>query len=95
MQSQQQGSAPQRALPRVFAGFRPDPPAEYIDKDITNGGHHPDYEGVVFSDGTVSVRWMTTYQSYSNWSDWTSFYLVHGHPEYGTQIVFADGGQAP
>ncbi len=81
--------------PRVFRGYRPQPPAEYAEKGITNSGASHDYEGVVFSDGTVVIRWMTEYRSHSVWLCWDDFIKVHGHPEYGTSIVFQDeeGGQ--
>lgn len=77
---------------RRFYGVRPNPPQEYVDKGITNSGENnaPDYEGIVFSDGTVVIRWMTTYQSHSIWPDYETFYHVHGHPEYGTAIVWLD-----
>ena len=81
--------------PRTFDGSRPNPPAEYAEKGITNSGNHPDYEGVIFSDGTVVIRWLTEFRSHSVWTDWNSFYQVHGHPEYGTVIIFHDGGDAP
>lgn len=81
--------------PRTFAGYRPSPPAEYVEKGITNSGRETDYEGVVFSDGTVVVRWQTEFRSHSVWTDWNSFYQVHGHPEYGTVIIWGDGGDAP
>lgn len=81
--------------PRTFAGYRPQPPQEYADKGITNGGLEPDYEGAIFSDGTVVIRWRTQFRSHSVWSCWRDFYQVHGHPEYGTEIVFGDGGEAP
>ncbi len=74
--------------PRVFRGYRPQPPAEYAEKGITNSGSGPDYEGVIFSDGTVVIRWMTRYRSHSVWMNWDDFLQVHGHPEYGTAIVF-------
>lgn len=81
--------------PRAFVGYRPQPPQEYVDKGITNAGGDADYEGAVFSDGTVVIRWLTQFRSHSVWADWNSFYQVHGHPEYGTRIEFADGGSAP
>jgi len=81
--------------PRTFAGYRPQPPEEYRDKGITNGGSKPDYEGVIFSDGTVVLRWLTEYRSHSVWKCWEDFFQVHGHPEYGTKIVFGDDGDAP
>lgn len=81
--------------PRAFTGFRPVPPEEYKDKGITNAGMSADYEGVVFSDGTVVLRWLTEYRSHSVWATYADFFQVHGHPEYGTVIEFADGGEAP
>ena len=75
---------------RTFRGYRPEPPSDYMNKGITNGGWQPDYEGVIFSDGTVVIRWLTAFRSHSVWPDYETFYQVHGHPEYGTRIVFDD-----
>ena len=80
---------------RTFTGSRPQPPEEYRGKGITNAGAEPDYEGVIFTDGTVVVRWLTAFRSHSVWACWRDFYHVHGHPEYGTVIAFADGGDMP
>jgi len=81
---------------RTFAGYRPDPPSEYLEKGISNGDQNkPDYEGVIFSDGTVAIRWLTDFRSHSVWNSWKGFYQVHGHPEYGTKILFEDGGEMP
>jgi hypothetical protein len=80
---------------RTFTGWRPDPPEEYRGKGITNAGMTPDYEGVIFSDGTVCIRWQTDYRSHSVWACWGDFYQVHGHPEYRTKIKFHDSGEAP
>ena len=71
-----------------FKGYRAAPPAEYVKKGIAAENGMPDYEGVVFADGSVAVRWTTKFRSTSVWSDWNSFYQVHGHPEYGTVIKF-------
>ena len=79
---------------RTFTGYRPSPPQEYVEKGITNNGMTPDYEGVIFSDGTVVIRWMTAYRSHSVWASYQDFYQVHGHPEY-TVIQFHDGQEAP
>lgn len=80
---------------RTFTGFRPNPPSEYIEKGITNSGETADYEGVIFTDGTVVLRWLTQFRSHSVWGDYKSFYKVHGHPEYGTRIEFHDGEDSP
>jgi len=71
---------------KVFRGFRPQPPPEYYQQGAANPPDEPQYEGIVFSDGTVCVRWLTQYRSHSIWSDWDTFYQIHGHPEYGTRI---------
>lgn len=80
---------------RTFRGLRPAPPADYEAKGITNSGLTPDYEGVIFSDGTVVLRWQTEYRSHSIWRDYATFYQVHGHPEYGTVIEFDDDQPEP
>jgi hypothetical protein len=80
---------------RTFAGYRGDPPADYIAKGISNSGDGADYEGVIFGDGTVVIRWLTAYRSHSVWACWADFYQVHGHPEYGTSIEFDDGAPMP
>ncbi|HEY2638927.1 MAG TPA: hypothetical protein VGI66_03460 [Streptosporangiaceae bacterium] len=80
---------------RTFTGTRPAPPEDYAEKGITNSGLQPDYEGVIFSDGTVVIRWLTAFRSHSVWQDYDTFYQVHGHPEYGTRIVFGDGLPPP
>lgn len=66
------------------------PPQEYVDKGMTNAGESKDYEGIVFSDGTVVIRWCTAYRSHSVWATYDDFFQVHGHPEYGTEIVWLD-----
>jgi len=73
-----------------FAIYRPNPPSDYIEKGHANAAEEVQCEGVVFSDGTVSVRWLTKYRSFSNWPDWENFYQVHGHPEYGTVVKWID-----
>lgn len=77
---------------RTFTGYRPNPPEEYKEKGITNSGKDKDYEGVIFSDGTVVIRWCTQYRSHSVWANWDDFYQVHGHPEYGTEIIYNENG---
>lgn len=73
-----------------FRGYRPNPPADYRAKGIAAPESEPQYEGVIFGDGTVVLRWQTEYRSHSVWASFEDFYQVHGHPEYGTRIVFLD-----
>ncbi len=83
-----------RTYPRIFTGSRPSPPAGY-EHGYSHLGLAPDYEGVIFSDGTVVLRWLTEYRSHSVWASYQDFEKVHGHADYGTVITFADGGEAP
>lgn len=74
----------------TFRVYRPEPPETYVSTNITNQGKTADYEGVIFSDGTVCIRWLTEYRSHSIWPDFSELVQVHGHPEYGTIWEFDD-----
>jgi len=74
-----------------FVCYRPRPPQEYTAKGLANPPGEPQFEGVVFSDGTCSVRWLTAQASHSVWGSWADLDRVHGHPEYGTVIKWLDG----
>jgi hypothetical protein len=75
---------------RRFVCYRPNPPEEYAAKGTANPPDEPQFEGVVFSDGTVVVRWLTQFRSHSVWASWADLEAVHGHPEYGTRIDWLD-----
>jgi hypothetical protein len=47
-------------------------------------------EGVVFSDGTAAVRWLTGRGSTVAWDDAASVEVIHGHGGH-TRIVYLDG----
>ena len=63
--------------------------------DQMNAEHEPQYEGVIFSDGTVVLRWLTACRSTSVWADLDTMLRIHGHPEYGTEIVWHDHETPP
>lgn len=73
-----------------FIGYRPSPPEDYRAKGAANAPDEAQYEGVVFGDGTVAVRWLTEFRSHSIWASYDDFYKIHGHPEYGTIIKWLD-----
>lgn len=78
-----------------FVGYRPD--AAALDKHSPGTlapPSEPQYHGIVFADGTVACRWLTEYRSISTWERVSDFLRVHGHPEYGTVIVWPDGEPA-
>lgn len=50
-------------------------------------------EGVIFSDGTVSTRWMTQTASTVIYNSILDFIKIHvyNHPSNNTELVFRDG----
>lgn len=52
----------------------------------------PQFEGVVFSDGTTVLRWCTPLKSTSVWATLEDALGVHGHPEeiYQSELVWHD-----
>lgn len=56
-----------------------------------NADHEPQFEGVIWSDGTCTLRWLTPIRAHSVWASVDDALEVHGHPEYGTEIVWHDG----
>jgi hypothetical protein len=76
---------------RRFRCYRPNPPSGYREQGAANAPDEVQFEGVVFSDGTCAVRWLTEFRSHSVWSSWEDLERIHGHPEYGTVIEWLDG----
>lgn len=58
--------------------------------DQMNAEDEPQFEGVIFSDGTVAIRWLTACKSTSVWASLDDMLRIHGHPEYGTDFVWSD-----
>jgi hypothetical protein len=56
-----------------------------------NPDDEPQFEGVIWTDGTVTLRWLTACTSHSVWANIEDCLNIHGHPEYGTEIVWHDG----
>jgi hypothetical protein len=76
---------------RRFTAYRPRV-AEFgkHSEDQMNAPDEVQYEGVVFSDGSCALRWRTAVNSTSLWDSFEDAMRIHGHPEYGTRIVFHD-----
>ena len=55
-----------------------------------NPENEPQFEGVIWSDGTATMRWLTPIGSHSVWDSIGDLLKVHGHPEYGTIIEWHD-----
>ena len=74
-----------------FTCYRPNAPAEYLEQAIANAPDQPQFEGVVFEDGTVCQHWLTIGRSHVIWQSFDDLMKIHGHPEYGTYFEWQDG----
>ncbi len=77
---------------RTFVVYRKAVTAETHDSNQANPPDEPQFEGVVFRDGRVAVRWLTACRSVSVWDNLDDLRAIHGHPEYGTVWEFCDDG---
>lgn len=59
-------------------------------EDTINPPDEVQFEGVIFSDGKCAIRWLTEKRSVSVWDTFEDMMAVHGHPEYGSEIVWID-----
>jgi hypothetical protein len=75
-----------------FTMFRDGDLSATHDANQANAADQPQFEGVVFSDGRVAVRWLTAKRSVSVWDNLEDLLAIHGHPEYGSRIVWHDEG---
>ena len=55
-----------------------------------NAANEPQFEGVVFSDGIVAVRWLTAKRSTSIWASMEDMLAIHGHPEYESELIWME-----
>ena len=78
---------------RRFVCYRPAPPEGYVEQGFARAPDQPQFEGVVFSDGTVALRWFTMNGSFACWPSLNDVLAIHGHPEYGTRIEWLDESQ--
>lgn len=60
-----------------------------------NPDNEPQFEGVQWTDGTVTLRWLTPIGAHSIWASLSDALAIHGHPEYGTEIVWHDWEYPP
>ncbi|MBT7005044.1 MAG: hypothetical protein HOA06_10065 [Chloroflexi bacterium] len=58
--------------------------------DQVNPPDEAQYEGIVFDNGKCALNWLTAVSSISLWDSFEDAMRIHGHPEYGTRIVFHD-----
>src|SRR4030066_2453655 len=74
---------------KLFAMYRRKVPATH-NNDQKNSPDEIQFEGVVFDDGRVVIRWMTAKRSTSVWDNLDDMMAIHGHPEYQSELVWYD-----
>lgn len=75
-----------------FTAYRRNLSTRGTHSEVTrNPDDQPQFEGVIWTDGTVTLRWLTECSSTSVWASIEDMLDVHGHPEYGTDILWHDG----
>jgi hypothetical protein len=79
---------------RRFVVFRRGDLSETHNEDQVNAADEPQYEGVVFTDGTCVLRWRTAGKSTSVWASFDEMWKIHGHDDpnskHGTELVWMD-----
>lgn len=77
-----------------FEVHRVDSPQEYYAQGAANPPDEVQFEGVMFTDGTVTIRWRIEFWSTPLWTSRTGLERIHGHPEYVTRWHWPDGEPA-
>lgn len=76
---------------KTFTMYRRGDISATHDENQRNDPDEPQFEGVVFSDGTVAIHWMTAKGSTSVWACLEDMLAIHGHPEYDSELIWHDG----
>lgn len=74
---------------RTFTAYRPNVPTDTHNEDQRNEPHMPQFQGVIFDTGRCAIQWLTAIKSVSVFESFEEMMRIHGHPEYGTYVVFA------
>lgn len=84
---------------RTFTCYRRGDLSATHDSNQANPPDAPQFEGVIFADGTTVIRWLTAARSTGVFVDFDTLMKIHGHTDpqskHGTEIVFADGARPP
>ncbi len=73
---------------KTFIMYRKNDISATHDANQANPPDEAQFEGVVFSDGKCAIRWLTAKRSVAVWDSFDDMMAIHGHPEYGSVIVW-------
>lgn len=79
---------------KTFRMYRKSVPPTH-DHNQANPPDLAQFEGVIFSDGRVAVRWLTTKASVSIWDSFEDLLAIHGHPEYDSYLIWDGREESP
>jgi hypothetical protein len=77
-------------MTKTFIAYRPHITPNTHNDDQANPPNEPQFEGVVFKDGKCVIHWLTSKASISVFDSFEDMMAIHGHPEYGTLLVWGD-----
>jgi hypothetical protein len=60
------------------------------DENQMNPPDDPQFEGVIFADGKCAIRWLTAKRSVTVWDSFEDMMDIHGHPEYGSRLIWRE-----
>lgn len=79
---------------RCFTVYRRGDLSATHDANQVNPPDAPQFEGVVFTDGTTVIRWRTPGCSTSVWASFDDMWKIHGHDgpdsRHETELVWHD-----
>lgn len=75
---------------RTFTVYRPNVPTDTHNEDQRNPPDQAQLQVVVFDSGKCVVNWMTAVASTSVFDSFVDFIKIHGHPEYGSYLIWND-----
>lgn len=73
---------------RTFKMYRREDISATHDFNQVNPADEVQFEGIEFTDGRVAIRWLTAKGSVSVWDSMDDMLAIHGHPEYGSELVW-------
>jgi hypothetical protein len=76
---------------KTFTAFRPNIPVGTHDENQMNAPNAAQFEGIVFSDGTTVIKWLTSVHSTAVFASFEDLMKIHGHPEYGSYFIWDEG----
>lgn len=76
---------------KTFIMYRREDISATHNSDQVNPPSEPQFEGIIFSNGKCAICWRTARSSVSVWDSFEDMMAIHGHPEYGSELIWTGG----